>query len=174
MNQVLIKIHEELGIQTQHLRANKLTVQEQPSLEKLVVVDIDFDGRPFILISAAANAWRKMQSQAEEEQVLLKPYSGFRSYMYQKNLIEKHLKNGRKLEDILTDIAIPGFSEHHTGRAVDIYQNGNAVLEDSFEQTESFLWLTKNAHQYGFCMSYPRDNPWGIVYEPWHWFYTES
>ncbi len=174
MDTALYKIHQDLGIQSQHLRANKLTVQEQPPLDKLIVVDIDFDGRPFVLISAAANAWKKMQNQAEEEQVLLRPYSGFRSYIHQKNLIEKHLKNGIKLEDILTQIAIPGFSEHHTGRAVDVYQEGNSVLEEAFEKTESFLWLTKNAHRFAFRMSYPRDNPWGIIYEPWHWFYTGS
>jgi D-alanyl-D-alanine carboxypeptidase len=24
---------------------------------------------------------------------------------------------------------------------------------------------------YGFRMSYPRDNPQGFIYEPWHWFF---
>ena len=35
--------------------------------------------------------------------------------------------------------------------------------------TPAFAWLAANAGAHGFHMSYPRDNPHGIVYEPWHW-----
>ena len=31
------------------------------------------------------------------------------------------------------------------------------------------LAATRTPRAYGFVMSYPRDNPHGIVYEPWHW-----
>ena len=41
--------------------------------------------------------------------------------------------------------------------------------EESFEATDAFAWLTGNAGDFGFQMSYPRDNPHGITYEPWHW-----
>ena len=44
--------------------------------------------------------------------------------------------------------------------------------EESFETTPAFAWLQANAGGYGFAMSYPRDNPHGIVYEPWHWRYA--
>ena len=30
-------------------------------------------------------------------------------------------------------------------------------------------WLRANADAFGFALSYPRDNPHGLVYEPWHW-----
>lgn len=102
------------------------------------------------------------------------PFSGFRSYIHQKNLIDKHLKNGRKLEDILTHIAIPGFSEHHSGRAIDIHAKDRPILGEDFEKTDAFAWLTKNADRFGFRLSYPRANALGIIYEPWHWFYTGS
>ena len=75
-------------------------------------------------------------------------------------------------KDILTHIAIPGFSEHHTGKAIDIHANGHPVLEEAFEKTEEFMWLSKNAASFGFRLSYPRANTLGIIYEPWHWFYT--
>jgi hypothetical protein len=26
------------------------------------------------------------------------------------------------------------------------------------------------AGRHGFRLSYPRDNPHGVIYEPWHWF----
>jgi zinc D-Ala-D-Ala carboxypeptidase len=174
MEKVLLEIHDSLGISQQHITANRLSLHPQPHLEKLQVVDIDFEGKPFILISPAAQAWLKMKEAALSERILLMPFSGFRSYLHQKNLIERHLKNGRKIDEILTHIAIPGFSEHHSGRAIDIHASGRAVLEEEFEATQAFAWLTKNAGLFDFHLSYPKANSLGIIYEPWHWFYTGS
>ncbi len=72
----------------------------------------------------------------------------------------------------MTHIAIPGFSEHHSGRAIDIHTKGKNILDEEFESTEEFIWLSKNAAQFEFRLSYPRSNSFGIIYEPWHWFYT--
>lgn len=171
MDKDLHEIYDSLGIGHQHLSSNRLSLHQQPRLQELQVVEIDFEGKPFILIPSAAKAWLKMKGTAEAEQVMLMPFSGFRSYLHQKNLIERHLKNGRKIEDILTHIAIPGFSEHHSGRAIDIHANGRAVLEEEFETTDAFMWLTENASKFDFRLSYPRANSLDIVYEPWHWFY---
>ncbi len=171
MDQQLVEIHSKLGITNQHLEKNKLKLQRQPALTNLEIVDINFEGKPFILHSTAANAWRDMVNAAEKEQIILKPFSGFRSYVHQMNLIERHLKNGRALESILTHVAIPGFSEHHSGLAVDVHADGNAVLEEAFELTKEFNWLQQNAERFHFYLSYPRGNNQGIIYEPWHWYY---
>ncbi len=172
MEKLLIDIHKDLGISEVHLSVNRLKFQLQPDLNLLEIVEIDFEGKPFILHTSAAAAWRKMKDTALEDQILLKPFSGFRSYLHQKSLIERHLKNGRMIEDILTHIAIPGFSEHHSGHAVDVHADGKNILEEEFEQTNEFLWLKENASRFGFRLSYPRDNNQGIIYEPWHWYYT--
>ena len=55
------------------------------------------------------------------------------------------------------------------GTALDIGTPDEPPAEESFERTPAFAWLQANAGGYGFVMSYPRDNPHGIVYEPWHW-----
>ena len=34
---------------------------------------------------------------------------------------------------------------------------------------EEYAWLKDNAARFRFRLSYPRDNPHGIAYEPWHW-----
>ena len=68
--------------------------------------------------------------------------------------------------------AAPGYSEHHTGRAIDITTPGTQPLEPAFETTPAFEWLTGSAHEFGFRMSYPRNNRHGIAYEPWHWAWT--
>jgi len=172
MDKFLTEIHSQLGITQVHLKANRLPLHEQPALSSLVVADIDFRGRPFVLLSSTAEAWRPMVAAALSENIYLKPFSGFRSYIDQKGLIEWRLKEGRILEEILTHVAIPGFSEHHSGRAIDIYAEGQPVLEESFEKTPEFQWLTENAARFGFRLSYPRTNALGIIYEPWHWFYT--
>jgi len=171
MDKTLSAIHEALGIGQAHLATNRLLIHPQPPLHDLQVVDIDFEGKPFVLQSSAANAWREMKAAALADDIELMPFSGFRSYLHQKSLIERHLKNGRTLENILAHIAIPGFSEHHSGRAIDIHAAGKPVLDEAFEESEAFGWLAKNASRFGFRLSYPRANPLGIIYEPWHWFF---
>lgn len=167
----LPQIHRALGITAQHLASCKLTPHAQPPLQELVVADIDFEGKPFVLHKAVAPPWAKMVGGAAEAGIVLKPFSGFRSYGHQRRLIEGHLRNGRPLSDILTHVAIPGFSEHHSGLAVDVHADGRPVLEEEFERGPEFAWLERNAGQFGFRLSYPRGNDRGIVYEPWHWFY---
>ncbi len=49
---------------------------------------------------------------------------------------------------------------------------GEPPAEESFEATPAFAWLQAKAPAHGFHMSYPRDNPHGIIYEPWHWCYA--
>ncbi|GAB4417191.1 MAG: D-alanyl-D-alanine carboxypeptidase family protein [Bacteriovoracaceae bacterium] len=172
MNEIKLKqIYQELGITDHHLKINKLSPQIQPPLDQLVVAEIDFEGKPFILEKKAAEAWFKMKTAASKEQIFLMPFSGFRSIGYQRNLIQSNLAKGRDIDEVLTNVAIPGFSEHHTGRAIDFHELGKNLLDEDFEKTESFEWLTKNAYRFNFYMSYPRDNPHGIIYEPWHWFY---
>ncbi|HPF74253.1 MAG TPA: D-alanyl-D-alanine carboxypeptidase family protein, partial [Xanthomonadaceae bacterium] len=66
----------------------------------------------------------------------------------------------------------PGFSEHHSGNALDIGTPDEPPAEESFENTAAFDWLCENAPNFGFQLSYPRNNPHGIVYEPWHWCWS--
>ena len=169
---MLKMIHRELGINDEHLNANKLNLSLQPPLDDLEVVDIDYDGKPFLLRRDAAQAWREMTNQANADHICLMPFSGFRSYLHQRQLIRRKLEKGLPLEVILTETAIPGFSEHHSGQAVDICADGKFYLTEDFETTEAFLWLGENAARFGFQLSYPRSNDKGIIYEPWHWCFN--
>jgi D-alanyl-D-alanine carboxypeptidase len=67
--------------------------------------------------------------------------------------------------------AIPGYSEHHTGRALDLHTGEAEPLSETFELEPAFAWLQEHALTYGFTMSYPKNNELGIAYEPWHWCY---
>ena len=106
--------------------------------------------------------------------LVLEAISGYRSHDYQLGIFERKLARGLSVDDILTVNAAPGYSEHHSGLALDIGAPGEPPAEESFELTPAFAWLHERAGGYGFAMSYPRDNPHGIVYEPWHWRYSPA
>ena len=125
--------------------------------------------RPLWLTRGAARAWRAMQESALKEDTVLEAISGYRSHAYQLGIFQRKLARGQSVDEILTVNAAPGYSEHHAGNALDIGTPGEPAAEESFERTAAFGWLQRRAQAFGFVMSYPRDNPYGIVYEPWHW-----
>lgn len=157
-------INHKLGIDTQSLAQPKHATSTQ-----LVDTSPDCFGRPAKLHPAAAEAWQNMQLAAQQDGIELQLVSAFRSLSYQANLIHQKLQQGQALADILQTNAAPGHSEHHSGCAVDISTAEQTPLQEAFEQTPAFNWLQKQAKEHGFTMSYPRDNPHGIIYEPWHW-----
>jgi D-alanyl-D-alanine carboxypeptidase len=126
------------------------------------------------LTPAAESSWSAMQAAAHEDGCELLMVSGFRSIEYQAGLIRNKIASGQTIEDILEVNVAPGFSQHHTGKAIDIATPGFKPLLEEFEKSPAFEWLQQNAGKYGFRMSYPRDNPEGINYEPWHWYRSEQ
>lgn len=129
-------------------------------------------GRPLWLSARAARAWRQMRAAALRADIVLDAISGYRSHDYQLGIFERKFARGLTLEQILTVNAAPGFSEHHSGDALDLGTPGEPPAEESFEATPAFAWLCSNAHAFGYRLSYPRNNPHGIVYEPWHWCWS--
>jgi zinc D-Ala-D-Ala carboxypeptidase len=117
-------------------------------------------------------AYEKMKDAAAAEGINLLPISGFRSVSDQDDLFfrvkEQRNQDVSKRAEVS---APPGHSEHHTGYAVDIgdADQQETNLDQTFENTAAFRWLAANAAQYSFELSFPRDNPQGVSYEPWHW-----
>lgn len=133
----------------------------------------DMFDRPAYLHPVARKAWKKMRNAARGDNIDLQIISAFRSIEYQKKLIERKLNQNISIENIINVSALPGFSEHHTGCAIDIGSKEASVLEETFDQSMAFLWLTGNAKKFGFYLSYPKGNTTGICYEPWHWCYKK-
>ena len=119
----------------------------------------------------AATRWLAMQSAAQTDGILLQVVSAYRPPEYQEHLIQRCLDKGEKLDEILSRIALPGFSEHQSGLALDLTTTGFEAVEEEFENSRAFQWLSEEASTHGFIMSYPRGNADGIIYEPWHWCY---
>ncbi len=161
------RLHNELGIPSNYAEQSGLPAQAPPG--SLVSVGEDMYGREQRLAPQAADAWQRMQSAATRDGVSLLLVSAFRPPEYQASLLRRKLDRGESIAQALQAVAAPGHSEHQSGRAIDVSCAGCPVLEAEFERTETFQWLTQNAEVFGFSLSYPRGNPHGIMYEPWHW-----
>lgn len=119
---------------------------------------------------------QEMFDTALSEGIDLVVRSGYRSEEEQKalmiNKIAEFRSNGlgrnEAREKALLWVAMPGTSEHQLGFAVDI----NA--ENSTTDEKAYMWLSENAHRYGFILRYPEDKSdiTGIAYEPWHFRYV--
>ena len=166
---MLRELHAELGIPEDYGLDTGLPSYAEAG--DLVDAGPNLIGRKVELDARTFEAWQAMARAALADGVTLLLVSGYRSWEYQARLIRKKLNAGQEIEDILKVNAAPGFSEHHSGRAIDIASPGSRPLTEEFENSEGFAWLSENASRFGFAMSYPRDNPWGIIYEPWHWAY---
>lgn len=130
--------------------------------------------RPLWLTRRAGQSWQQMRRAAARDGVHLEAISGYRSHAYQAGIFARKRARGLSVAQILKVNAAPGFSEHHSGRALDIGTPGEPAAEESFQATAAFAWLMAHAGRHGFSLSYPRDNPHGIVYEPWHWCHQSS
>lgn len=158
---------QALGLDDSYGERSGLPLVAEPA--RLEFAGFDRYRRPLWLLEPAARAWRRMQRAALADGVVLEAISGYRSHDYQLGIFERKLARGQTVEQILAVNAAPGYSEHHCGRALDIGTPGEAPAEERFEATPAFDWLRTKAGDFGFAMSYPRGNPHGISYEPWHW-----
>ena len=163
----LAELHHQLGIPSAWSTQNEWCLQPEPL--ELADAGLDCFGRPQRMLPAALTAWQQMQAAAAAEGINLLLISAFRSVDYQCELIRRKLDKGHTIEQILMVNAAPGFSEHHTGRAIDLGTDDCLALTEDFEETPAFRWLQTNALRFKFLLSYPRDNAAGICYEPWHW-----
>ncbi|HSX61652.1 MAG TPA: M15 family metallopeptidase [Tahibacter sp.] len=161
----------ELGVPADYGRRRALRATREPA--HLAFAGYDIHARPQWLTPRAARAWLRMRHAAALGQIELQLVSAFRSIEYQVGIIERKLARGQDMAQILAVSAAPGYSEHHTGRAIDLTTPGFAALEEEFEQSPAFRWLVKNAAEFGFSLSFPRGNRHGITYEPWHWCWRQ-
>jgi D-alanyl-D-alanine carboxypeptidase len=163
------RLFRELGLPADYAAVRGFTLQPEASEADLVFVGKGATGVDVRLVPPAARAWERMRDAAARDGVVLLPLSGFRSIERQAGIIREKLAACRPLADILRFVAAPGYSEHHTGRALDVDTPGEPPLEESFAGTAAYRWLERRAGEFGFRLSFPQDNPHGIAFEPWHW-----
>ena len=117
------------------------------------------------------NAFKNMWTAAKEEGLTIIVNSSYRDYDSQDE-IWKYYEDiyGEEYADSIA--ARPGYSEHQTGLALDIVTYG--ATKATFDETDEFKWLDKNAHNYGFILRYPKgkEDITGYAYESWHYRYV--
>ncbi len=168
----IAKIHQELAVPGDYAVTRRMTLQ--PEAAQLVEADRNPAGEPRLLAPHAARAWLELKAAAAESGHQLQLISAYRSVENQRGIIQRKRARGLSWDEILRWSAAPGYSEHHTGRAVDISTPGCPPLETSFAATPAFAWLAVQAPLLGWRMSYPAENPHGIAPEPWHWLFSRQ
>jgi D-alanyl-D-alanine carboxypeptidase len=110
-----------------------------------------------------------MIKDAADDDAVIKVRSAYRSFEAQKNLKSAYsVSYGSGANTFSAD---QGYSEHQLGTTVDLTSPENSNQLAGFDGTKAFAWLQKNAHNYGFTLSYPKGNAY-YIYEPWHWRYV--
>lgn len=98
--------------------------------------------------------------------------AGYRTLEYQQELYDEDLAQSG--QDSSSLVAKPGFSEHHTGLAIDftVYEDGK--YDQSKIGTGDYAWINENCHKYGFINRYPlgKEKLTMIDNEPWHFRYV--
>ncbi|MDJ0517748.1 MAG: M15 family metallopeptidase [Trichodesmium sp. MO_231.B1] len=170
-------------IPTQKLTNNQPFLQHFPyaetNLEKLIIIGSygrDEYQRFEQLNQEAAQKLMELIYAARTEGIWIIVISGFRTIQQQQILWKAQVKKLGSEQQAAKFNAPPGYSEHHTGYAVDLGdgQFPNLDLTTEFENTTAFQWLKIHAQEYGFEMSFPPNNSQGISYEPWHWRFIGS
>ena len=143
------------------------------------------DGQPVpldqqYLPANVAFAYRDMMRAMEKDLgTSLRVESGFRAPAYQLYLFLFYLpKHGYSIRETNRFVALPGHSEHGAPQrqAIDFINEHGINGEDhpeEFEALPEYAWLQAHAAEFGFFLSYPRDNPDHTSFEPWHWHYED-
>jgi zinc D-Ala-D-Ala carboxypeptidase len=161
-----------LGISSAMIAARGLRACESATV--LEIAETGADGRQHLLVPTAAAAWHRLKAAALADGIDLFIVSAFRSVERQCEVVRRKLDAGVSIEEALSVCAPPGYSEHHSGCAVDLGTRGSRALEVEFEQTAAYAWLSRHAAAFGYSLSYPPGNRLGYQYEPWHWCFHEG
>ena len=125
------------------------------------------EARPEKVHAEIADYLEDMLNDAKDDNVALYVRSAYRSFEEQKALKSSYsVTYGAGTANAFS--ADQGYSEHQLGTTLDFSASRQESLTTAFEKTKAFEWLTKNAHKYGFVLSYPKGNSY-YIYEPWHW-----
>ncbi|MCK0510754.1 D-alanyl-D-alanine carboxypeptidase family protein [Aromatoleum buckelii] len=160
-------LHRRLGVPAHYVRRG---LPFHPEARETVAVACGLAGALHHMTPETCEQWGRMKAAAAEAGITLAVRWAFRSIDDQAVLLRKYLRCGKQIDELLTWIAAPGYSEHHSGRALDFEPIPRGT---PFEHTSAFAWLCEHAGIYGFAMSYPQDNDYGLVFEPWHWCFQE-
>ncbi len=99
--------------------------------------------------------------------------SGYRNVQSQRDIYNERVRTqGEEMAALY--VASPGYSEHHTGLAMDLSFYTDDGTSVSIENYEFGPWIDEHCAEYGFVLRYPSDKVdiTKIGYEFWHYRYV--
>lgn len=136
--------------------------------------------------SKAYEAYLALKDEVEKDlegydkgEVRLELDSAYRSIEAQQKIVDDFTE--KYGEDYVKKyVAVPGYSEHHTGLALDLYFtiDGKDIYENEDLVQYPDIWDVIHARlaEHGFILRYPdgREDTTGYAYEPWHIRFLDS
>lgn len=130
-------------------------------------------GETVYVESLAYNQYLLLRESLEKGGITINLDSAYRSVNEQQEIYDS-LKAKHGENYVAKYVALPGFSEHHTGLAIDIhiYIDGEDVCVEG--KNESYPEIWKKIHEkladFGFILRYikGKEDITGYSYEPWH------
>ena len=147
-------------------------------LDRIDLVEtIDVDSEKVNVEKTAYQAYLELKDFIQERGIEIGITSSYRSIEYQKQVYDEFVvKYGKEYAD--NYVAVPGYSEHHTGLAIDIGIKVDGIFPDNneilMEQEEKYKEIHKYLKDFGFILRYPKgkEEITGYPYEPWHLRYV--
>lgn len=129
----------------------------------------------------AYEKYLELKEDLAKDGITIELDSAYRSVQRQQDLWDEWSADPEKgPEYVKKYVAVPGYSEHHTGIAIDICLRINGELvyenEDMIKEKELFAKIHEKLSKYGFILRYleGKDDITGYSYEPWHFRYIDS
>ena len=127
----------------------------------------------------AYDAYLQLKEALEKEGVYVDLDSARRSVAAQQDIMDRFTEE-YGADYAAKTVAKPGYSEHHTGLALDLYLiiDGQDVTknEDMVQYPEIWAKIHEKLAEYGFILRYleDREHITGYGYEPWHIRYLDD
>ena len=166
--------------------------EEQASLDYLVLVNrahrlpdgweskLDLVEEPSLLYDdpvrverAANDAFQALKAELAQEGVNVELDSCYRSVAEQQEVFDEFTQEYGE-EYARRYVAVPGYSEHHTGLALDLFLvvDGEQVAKNEDMKLRQDIWDKVHARlaDHGFILRYlpHKEHITGYAYEPWH------
>ena len=129
----------------------------------------------------AYKQYKKLEKELKDEGIIIRLDSTYRSVKAQQELWDEWSADPEKgPEYVKKYVAVPGYSEHHTGLAIDVCleKNGELIYDNDEMKAEKeiFKKIHSELAKYGFILRYPegKKNITGYDYEPWHFRYINN
>ena len=123
--------------------------------------------------------FQKLRDALLKEGVQIELDSVYRSVTEQQEIWDDWSADPKYGEDYCKKyLAVPGYSEHHTGLAVDIFvmKDGKEIRDndDMIADIKDFAKIHELMPEYGFILRYlpGKEDVTGYAYEPWHMRYV--